>query len=221
MKNGTMYAGRLKSAYHRLRDVLPDPTIPEPDDPLRRLAIAILGVSGSDEEAARSLDRAMSQMVDWNELRVSSPFEIHQAIGDAVPHGLQRCQQLVAALLAIYMREHSVSLARLSSLGRREARQYLEKLNGVDEYAAASVVLWSLGGHAIPVNDRLLTALREAQLIHPDASRAEVQAFLERNISATEAKRFCLVMKSFPAARRREAGREKSRSAKERRTASK
>ncbi len=90
-----------------------------------------------------------------------------------------------------------MSLERLRSVGRREARQYLEQLEGVDEYAAASVLLWSLGAHAIPVGDRLLSALRAAELVHPTATRAEVQAVLERHVSAAEAQEFCLIMRSF------------------------
>ena len=62
-------------------------------------------------------------------------------------------------------------------------------------------MLWSFGGHAIPVSDTFLQALREAELAHPHATRAEVQAFLERNINAAQAKEFCLVMRSFKAAK--------------------
>ena len=57
----------------------------------------------------------------------------------------------------------------------------------------------------------LLQALRDADLVHPTAERGEVQAFLERHISASEAKEFCLVMRSFapdkPGERRRPAAR--------------
>jgi hypothetical protein len=63
-------------------------------------------------------------------------------------------------------------------------------------------MLWCFGGHAIPVNDKLLSSLREAELVHPNATRAEVQAFLERNVNATQAKEFCVVMRSFTASKR-------------------
>ncbi len=98
-------------------------------------------------------------------------------------------------------------------MGRRDAKHFLEKLDGVDEFATAAVLLWSLGGHAIPVDDRLLEALRQADLVHPEATRAEVQAFLERNISAAEAKRFCLAMRTFAASG---AGKSSAKAAKKR-----
>ena len=141
-------------------------------------------------------------MVDWNEVSVSSVGQVHRAMGDRIPQGLDRARQLLDALQAIYEREHRVSLDRLHGIGRREARDYLEALEGVDDFAAASVMLWSFGGHAIPVSDKLLNSLHEAELIHPTATRAEVQAFLERNVNSAQAKEFCLVMRSFAVPKR-------------------
>ena len=141
----------------------------------------------------------LDEMVDWNEVRVSSPSEINKSMGASIPDGVARSHRLTAALQAVFDLENRLSLDRLKSMGRREAKQYLEKLDGVDEYAVASVLLWGLGGHAIPVSDRLLETLRQADLIHPSANRGEVQAFLERHISAADTKEFCLVMRSFRA----------------------
>ena len=202
MKNGTLYAAKLRKAYAGVRSSVPKPQIPGPDDPLRRLAIAILSVGCSDEEAERGIDRALTVMADWNEMRVSSAYELNKATGNTIPQGVQRCQQLIDALQSIFDRENRLSLDRLKSMGRREARQYLEQLDGVDEHAAASVLLWSLGGCAIPVNNRLLAALREADLVNPTAHRAEVQAFLERHVGAADAKEFCMIMRSAGSARR-------------------
>lgn len=202
MKDGTRYAGRLKKAYAKLRQSVAEPKIPEVDDPMRRLAIAILGMECGDAEAARAIERIFTTMVDWNEVRVSSAAQVYRAMGDRIPQGLDRARELLDALQAIYEREHRVSLDRLHGVGRREARDYLEALEGVDEYAAASVMLWSFGGHAIPVSDKLLTSLREAELVHPTATRAEVQAFLERNVNSAQAKEFTVIMRSFAAPKR-------------------
>lgn len=199
MKGGTVYAVRLRRAYAEFRKTVPAPTIPEPVDPLRALGVAVIGVAWSEQEAERAIDRLLSGMVDWNEIRVSSVFEIGEALGSAVPGGTARCHRLAVALQAIYDLENRLSLDRLKGMGRREAKQCLENLDGVDEFAVASVLLWSLGGHAIPVNDRLLQALREADLVHPSADRGEVQAFLERHVSAAETKEFCMLMRSFGA----------------------
>lgn len=211
MKRGTVYATQVKKAYAKVRESIRKPEIPEPGDPLECLAAAVLGVAGYEDEAEEATARLLSAMVDWNEIRVSSAPEVSRAMGDRIPNAAEHAQRLIDALQAIYDRENRISLDRLKSIGRREARQYLEELDGVDDYVAASILLWSLGGHGIPVSDRLLQALRDADLVHPTAERGEVQAFLERHISASEAKEFCLVMRSFapdkPGERRRPAAR--------------
>lgn len=202
MKNGTAYAAKLKRAFTKQRQAAPKAKLRESDDIVRCLAVSILGVGCSDAESERAVSRALKVMVDWNEIRVSTASEVNKATGNSIPKGTQRCKQLIDALQSIFECENSISLDRLGSMGRREARHYLEALGGVDEYSVASVLLWSLGGHAIPVNDKLLTALRNADLVNPTADRAEVQAFLERHVNAASAKEFCSVMQSFSPAKR-------------------
>jgi endonuclease III len=197
MKDGTRYAARLKKAYAKVKHGVSEEDIPELGDPIRCLALGILGSDIGPDRAARQVNRALGAVVDWNEFRVSNVHEVAELLGDTGPESLRRCQNLLDALHAIYDRENKVSLDRLKSLGRREARQYLETLKGVDEYAVAYVVLWSFGGHAIPVWNNVLDALREADLVHPTATRAEIQAFLERNVSAADARAFSLLMGSL------------------------
>lgn len=197
MKNGTLYAGRLKKAYNKYKQSVSKPGIQDSDEPLRRLAVGILGVDHRIEDVERAVDRLQGKMVDWNEVRVSTFEEIQEALEHKSIGNEESCRNLIHAMQSVYDKENILSLDRLKSIGRREARQYLESLNGVNEFAVASVVLWSLNGHAIPINNRLLQALRDANLVNPSATRAEVQAFLERHIPATQAKEFYITMQSF------------------------
>jgi hypothetical protein len=41
-------------------------------------------------------------------------------------------------------------------------------------------------------------ALRQAELVEPTATMEEVRAFLERNVAASDAKEFCLMMDRLP-----------------------
>lgn len=193
MKQGTLYAGRIKQAFSRLKRAAAAPPPSGPDDPLRRLAIGVLGVRDGEATATKALNRLLDSFVDWNEIRVSTAAEAQAAIGNTLSDGAARCERLRTVLQSVFDKVNLLSLDHLKSMGRREARQFLESLDGVDEYAAACVVLWSLGGHAIPVDDKLWQTLRDAELVNPEASRAEVQAFLERHISAADAKLFCQI----------------------------
>lgn len=200
MKDGTRYATKLKKAWTKHRAAAGTTDVPEDIDPIRAMALGILGVSSSETEAEKSIHRLLQTFVDWNEVRVSHPFEIQEALGDSSTVGSERAQRLIDALQAVYDRENVVSLESFRTMGRRDARQALEKLNGMDPYSVAFVVLWALGGHAIPVNDKLHKKLTTAELVHPDANRAEVQAFLERHVSANEARLFSLAMRTFDGA---------------------
>lgn len=212
MKEGSLYAGRLKKAFSKLRASVDAPSIPEPRDPIECLVVSIFGVSGNEEGADRAADKLLSTMADWNEIRVAQPVELHQIIGTTVSDSLERCRRLVSVLRALYVRENRISLDHLKASGRRDARHYLETLDGMDEYAVASIVLWSLGGHAIPISDRVLKGLREADLVHPEATRTEVQAFLERHIGAADAKEFALLIRSVGTLKRAGGGRAETKS---------
>ncbi len=201
MKNGTLYAKRVKDLYHKLK-AQAEKTEPEaPTEPTEQLVVALLGETTSLESGRRALGRLLERMIDLNEIRVSSVNEVAAALGDCVPDPEARADALIRALNAVFRKEHAVSLAKLAGKGMREARAYLESLDGMSPFAAAAVVHWSLHGHAIPVSVPMLSALKAAQLAHPDARLDEVQAFLERNISAGEAHQFVVTMEPFAHAR--------------------
>jgi endonuclease III len=155
---------------------------------------ALLSVTGTPENGRRAYRRLCDRTVDLNEIRVSSTAEIAGVIKDLVPGSTVRAKALADTLNAIFRHEYRVDLSGLRSIGRREAKHYLEKLNGIDPYTTASVLLWSLGGHAIPVSGRLLEFLRANDLVAPESDVAEIQSFLERHVSANDAKLFCHLM---------------------------
>lgn len=194
MKNGTVYGKRVRRLYGQLKRRFGSPDIPEATDPVEQMIFARLAAAGGESRAKRSVNCLREVMVDINEVRVSTSMELAAAIRAYIPNSLGCAGLIRRALNDVFRRQHAMTLDVLSALGRREARQYLESLDGVDGYVAASVMLWSLGGHAIPVDSRMFESLRQEDLIDPSATIAEVQAFLERNISASNAKTFCLLM---------------------------
>jgi endonuclease III len=207
MKNGAEYAKRIKRLFDKTARELGKFEPREPTDPTEQLIISILSVSSTEERGRAAFRKLCDNMLDFNEIRVSTPGEVAGLIKDAIPGGLERARVLVMALNAIFQVENQVNLEPLRSMGRRDARRYLEELNGVEPYTVASVLLRSLGGHAIPVSNRLLDALRENDLVDPQASVTEVQSFLERHVNATDAHRFCAAMDVFVRSKRRAAQR--------------
>lgn len=194
MKNGTAYAAKLKKRWAKLRNGADVEEGGVAQDPIHCLAAGVLGAGMSPDQVRRAIDRLTAEAVDWNEIRVSNADDLARIAG--MKSQVAVFQRLIDALQHLYDKENTLGMDRLDNMGRREARQYLESLNGMDEYAVATVMLWSLGGHAIPVNDAMLQTLCDEDLVNPDATRAEVQAFLERHISAAEGRLFVTVMNS-------------------------
>ena len=198
MKNGTAYGKRIRFLFHKLRSAAGKVTgSAGATEPVPQLLHALLSVDSTPNNAAKALDSLFRTMVDINEIRVSSPHEIAAHIGDFVPDARDTAERCHHALNDIFRKTNGLSLHHLGSLGRREARQFLDEIDGVDPFSAASVMLWSLGGHAVPIDHRVLKVLRRAEFVDPDATQAEVQAFLERHIQAQEAREFCTLIQKL------------------------
>lgn len=138
-------------------------------------------------QAATAMKRLREAFVDLNELRVCFPEEISAVLGERFPKSRERATRLRAALNDIYRREHALSLARLAEIPKREARTYLESLEGVPSFVAARVALVSLGCHAVPVDERLLALLSAERAVEPDLSVEEASSWVERQVRANEA----------------------------------
>jgi hypothetical protein len=80
-----------------------------------------------------------------------------------------------------------MSLEHLSKLSKRDLREHLLSL-GLNAYAAARVLLFVFGGHAIPVDRTLAETLEMEEQVHPGSSVEDVQGFLERIISQKDAR---------------------------------
>src|SRR5438552_5300201 len=107
------------------------------------------------DKAMAGYARLFEHLVDFNDLRVSLPHETAEILGPRYPRVLDRCQRLRAALRTIYIREHAVHLNILKDTGKRDARKYIESLEGIVPFVASRVLVLSFETHAIPVDDQL------------------------------------------------------------------
>ena len=113
MKNGTAYAARLKKAFAKHMQVVQSVELPDPDDPIHRLAIGVLGVVNGDEFAERLVNKLIANVVSWNEVRVSNSAELQRAAGDLVDSHAPYYERLIKALQSVFDHENAMSLDRL------------------------------------------------------------------------------------------------------------
>jgi endonuclease III len=202
MKHGPEHAKRLKRLFGEMTRKFGRPApAAELEDPVEQLVVGILSACSTRSRAEAVFKKLREQVVDLNELRVTPPVELADMIGSSLPLARVKAHRIVEALNAIRRRQDSLDISFLKQRGRREAREYLESLHGVDKAAAAHVVLYGLGGHAIPVDDLTLYVLLKDEIVEAGSDLLEVQAFLERQIAASEARLFSDLLSRHVAAR--------------------
>lgn len=155
-------------------------------DPLVELVDAFLVWECGRQKADLAMKRLTTAVVDVNELRVCFPDEIVAILGARYPRVEERAMRLRATLNDIYIREHAVTLNKLRAANKRDAWKYLSTLDGIPQFVAARVLLMALGGHALPVDDRLLVRLIGEGVVDPDTTIDQAAGFLERAIKAGE-----------------------------------
>ncbi len=203
MKNGTLYAKRIRKLFSQLRKEHGPVEVPaDQTNPIEELVVGVLSTESTRSRAIHALKALLGVMVDINEIRVSTPREIAEVIKSYVARSRESSERVLGVLESVYRKEHGVTLDRLHQLGRREAKQYLESIVSINPNSVASVMQWSLGAHAIPLTIPVFEALRADDLVEPTADISQVQSFLERNIAAGDAREFCELMEKYVAKQR-------------------
>ena len=185
MKNATKHADELRSLMKRLlKEHKPEPR--QPQDPLKALVRAAMCFDMPDakaDEAMRLIDR---EFVDLNELRVATDLEVHELLGVRYPAIEKRVAMITQSLNNIFEREHTMSLDRLKTVSKRDARQFIRELPDIHPFVEAYVMLFAFDGHAFPIDDEFLAYLKEQGVVEDDAALEEAQRFVEHHLKAEE-----------------------------------
>jgi len=185
MKNATKHADDLKSLLKRLtKECKPNPLAVQ--DPLLALVRGAMSFDVSDnraEEAMRVIER---EFVGLNELRVATELEVQDLLGAKYPAIERRVAMITQALNRIFEREHTLSLDRLKTISKRDARQFLRDLPEIHPFVEAYVLMFAFGGHAFPLDDEMLAQLREQGILDDDTAIEEGQKFVEHHLKAEE-----------------------------------
>jgi hypothetical protein len=190
MKNSKEYSPKIEKLLKSLKKEAAAVAMPTYTDPVDAIVYAFISSFTTEANASKLLKRIDGHFVDINDLRVSRPEEILEVFGEQSEQAAASTQAMTAVLNAIFEKFDKVSLNSLNEEGKRQARKDLEDIPGMTSFAAAYTFLTALGGHAVPLTDAMIQYLRQNELVHPEANPHEVESFLERQVSATEAYAF-------------------------------
>ena len=185
MKNATKHAEELKSLTKRLvKEHKPEPK--QPQDPLQALVRAAMSFDMPDAKADEAMRHIEREFVDLNELRVATDLEIQELLGARYPAIERRVAMITQSLNNIFEREHTLSLDRLKTVSKRDARQFLRELPDVHPFVEAYVMMFGFDGHAFPLDDDTAAYLRDQDVLEESATLDEGQRFLEHQLKAEE-----------------------------------
>jgi len=106
-----------------------------------------------------------------------------------------KVQKVCRILNGIFNEYHKISLESLKKIGKRPAKQALEKIDGINRFVVEYCLLTSLGGHAIPLTDKMIKYLRNNELVNPDADDQQIGGFLAKQISAKNGYEFYALLR--------------------------
>jgi endonuclease III len=197
MKNATKHAEELRSLFKRLaREHKPEAR--EAQEPLRALVRGALSFDVSDNKADEAMKAIDREFVDLNELRVATELEVQELIGPRYPQIEKRTKILNIALNNIFEREHTLNLARMKEISRRDARQFLRDIPEMHPFVEAYTMLFAFDGHAFPMDDRLLAFLREEEIVDEQTTLEDAQKFVEHHLKDEECYEFYAALRKAP-----------------------
>ena len=184
MKNSTKHATKLKAVLKKLKAA--ESVLPAEKDPVTVLAFAFCAWESTTEKALESCRKLRDGLVDWNHLRVCKPSEIVEMAGFNDAMKTERARRLKSALHAVFLREHETSLDSLADMKKREARDYVETLDGMVPYVSSFVLMHSCDVQGVPIDDQMRRLLLEKGAIDESADIAEVNAWVSRQVSSDD-----------------------------------
>jgi endonuclease III len=185
MKNATKHADTLRSLCRQLvKEYKPEPLVAQ--EPLQALVRGAMSYGVSDAKAGEAMKAIQKEFVDLNELRVATDLEIQELLGVRYPDIERRVAMITQALNNIFEREHTLSLERLKTVSRRDARQFLRELPDIHPFVEAYVMLHAFEGAAFPIDSEILAYLKEEDVLEEPATLDDAQKFVEHNLKAEE-----------------------------------
>jgi len=157
---------------------------PDPDEKpvLEQLLYAVLREGTTRDQADAAYKTLETKFIDWNEIRVSSPQEIADALG-SLPGAAEKSTRLIGILQHVFETTFSFRLEDIDKKGLKQAAKQLGRFAEASDFAVAWVLQRSLGGHALPLDAPSLRTLHRLGLVdHLDEHLESIRSTLEHYI---------------------------------------
>ena len=156
--------------------------------PVEHVLRAILSEEATASQVEQAMRRLRDEFVDWNDLRVSRPREIREALGSDFPGVGHKARVIPRLLDQVFKRHNSMVWDFMEAMGKVATRAFFESLEEVRPFVAATIARDATGAHAFPVDRDIARVLGRLGILNPEAaSESQMQAFLARAVKSTRA----------------------------------
>ena len=128
MKDSKEYSKKIQKLYRSLSRKYAKVQKVVHDDPVDAIIYAIISNKLSEKSTEAAIRKFTDYFVDLNDLRVSRTEEIVEMLGEDTPTTRNIAPTITTVLRDIFNNYHKVSLETLKKMGKRPARQILEKI---------------------------------------------------------------------------------------------
>jgi endonuclease-3 len=179
----------LTQVYAQLRKEY-EPRDPERRPVLEQLLYAICREGATREQADQAFANLRDRFFDWNEVRVSTEYEVEEALA-GLPDARIRSNRIIGLLQQLFEREFRFDLDDLTKEGVKVAVRRLGKFEHANDFCVAFVVQQALGGHAVPLDEPTLRVLRRLGLAEAEPeSQESLRAGVEHVVPKAKAPHF-------------------------------
>jgi endonuclease III len=190
MKESREYSKKVQKLYRTLRRQPAKHTGVEFDEPVDAIVYAVVSENMTEPQTQSAIKKFKDYFVDWNDLRVATVDEIVEVLGQETAAARNVATALVSSLKAVFEKYNMLSLQALKKLGKRPAKQVLEKFAGATPFVVDYCMLTALQGHAIPLTPKMIEYLKTNKLAHAGAGYEEIEGFLARQVAMKSAYEF-------------------------------
>jgi endonuclease III len=190
MKDSSQYSKKIQKLYRNLKKHPVRQAAVKYDEPVDAIVYAVISENMTEPQAQSAIKRLRDYFVDWNDLRVAAIDEMVEVLGQDIASARGIAATMVNLLKAVFEKYNMLTLQPLKKLGKRPAKQVLEKFNGATPFIVDYCMLTALEGHAIPLTPKMMEYLRTSTLVHAQANYEEIEGFLTRQIPAKNAYEF-------------------------------
>lgn len=159
--------------------------------------LSVIVARGSSVAAARkALSAIRESVVNWNELRVTRPWEVSAFLG-----GIRDADEKAAAihdvLANIFEGTHDLELSFLEGASAQEARDFLTGLGGLTAEMVSEVILSGRGFFHVSVDSDVVRVCSRLGLAKRRSSPAKCQSELEKLLGAEKAYQMVYLLKGL------------------------